>query len=479
MRSTKTSLSIFGIFVLKYNEKVPKIIYNMNMAYNLLKVKLLLFISIFLMLMPFVYTNDYSDFYDSLGDAFSSFIDPNAGVTSFRSLGIPFGGRSEAMGTAYTAVTDDIAFLNYNPAISAVLPETEVAVFHNFWIADSAVDTIAASQRSGNFGYGAALKSFYVPFTEYNILGERKSQGYYSETVGLLNVSYNFLAGYHFKGIAIGGNFKVGYRSVPDYASDDTGYVIPGSGLSQSAVAFMGDIGFLLRFNLGKLYTARDPNLNIGLSITNIGTSFTGLGAESVIDDPLPTQATLGISYKIIRPLTLTLDFQQPINMLDFSQSEKFAFGFGFESVITDFFAMQCGFLLKGANPKISLGSELDWNDITFSLAYSLDLTTSLTPVNRISLSAKMNFGDRGRAELQDTVDALYTQGLNYYVVGEYLQAIAIWEEAIELYPLFDPALDGIRAANQSIELRDTIQDVQSLDVMNEEIDVEEVENIF
>ncbi len=461
---------IFGIFMLNNSEKVPKIVYNMVVLSQFYKKKLLLFLFVFSVLTPFLYSYDYADFYETLTDAFASSIDPNAGSTTFRSLTIPFGGRSEAMGSAYTAVSDDIAFLNYNPAISAVLPNTELGVFHNAWIADSAIDTIAFSQREGNFGYGASLKSFYVPFTEYSILGERVSQGYYSESVGLLNIAYNFLSGYYFKGISVGANFKFAFRGVPDYADDDTGEIIIDSGLNQSAIAFMGDLGFLMRFNLGKLYSSREPNFNVGLALTNAGASFVGIGSQLVLEDPLPTQAAIGFSYKILRPITFTFDYQQPLNLFNIAQSEQAAFAFGFEGTITDFFSVQSGFLLKGGNPKFSLGSEIDWSNLTFSLSYSLDLTTSFAPVNRISLSAKMNLGDRGRAELQETVDNLYNQGLNYYVEGQFTEAIIIWEQALELFPLFDPAISGIRSANQSIELRNTIQDTQNLDADNAEL---------
>ncbi len=455
----------FRYILLKNNEKVPKIIYNMRMICQFLrKIKILVFI-VLCMSLSFTYASDYSDFYESLFGPFYDLTDPNAGSTVFRSLTIPLGGRSEAMGTAYTAMTDDIAAIAYNPAISAVLPNTEVSVYHNFWIADSAIDTIAFSQRNTNLGFGASLKSFYVPFSEYSIVGERVSSGYYSETTGMINVSYNFLAGYHFKGLSLGTNLKFAYRGIPDYTDDTTNEIILNSGLEQSAIAVMGDIGLLFRFNAGKLYSSREPNLNVGLAVTNLGAAFTSLSTDIELDDALPTQAAIGVSYKMIRPITLSVDFIQPFNILDLSKTEQFAVGFGIEGTITDFFSLQGGFLLKGGNPKISLGSEVDWKSLTFSLSYSLDLTTSLTPVNRISLSAKLNLGDKGRAELQDTVDSLYTQGLNYYVNGEFTQAISVWEEALLLYPLFDPAIDGIKAANDSILLRTTIQQVQSLDV--------------
>lgn len=413
----------------------------------------------------FVFSSSYSDFYASVSEALGSFSDPNAGSTSFRSLVIPMGGRSEALGTAYTALATDTAFINYNPAASAVLPNTELSVFHNFWIADSAVDSLVFSQRFGNLGYGAAFKSFYVPFTEYNLFGERVSKGYYSETFGIFNVAYNFLAGYDFKGITVGANFKFGFRGVPNYSDNITDQIIEGSGLNQSAIAVMGDVGLLMQFNLGKLYSAREPNFSVGLAITNLGVAFTNLSDGMELDNALPTQVALGVAYKMFRPITFTFDIVQPINIIDFSRTEKFSFGFGIEGVITDFFSMQAGFLLKGGNPKISFGAELEWKKMTFNLAYSLDFTSSLNPINKVSLSAKINFGDEGRANLQQQVDILYSKGLDEYVNGDFTEAIATWNEALALYPRFDPAIDGIFAAQQSLSLRTTILDVQNLDV--------------
>ncbi|MBQ2118540.1 MAG: DUF4956 domain-containing protein, partial [Clostridia bacterium] len=44
---------------------------------------------------------------------------------------------------------------------------------NNSWIADSNMETIAATTRFGNFGVGSKISCFYLPFTEYNSFGER------------------------------------------------------------------------------------------------------------------------------------------------------------------------------------------------------------------------------------------------------------------------------------------------------------------
>ena len=203
---------------------------------------------------------DLIDVDSALADIFGSFTDKNEGTTSFRSLNIPSGGRVEAMGTAFTGVSDDISFFDYNPAASAVLEKSEVAVFHNAWIADSAMETLSAARRNGNFGYGAQIKCFYVPFTEYNLFGDKLTGSYYSETSAAFNLSYNFLSGYSFKGIALGMNAKFAWRNVPDYTDSQSGEIISGSGLEQSSLAAMADFGIFTSFNFLKKFASTKPN---------------------------------------------------------------------------------------------------------------------------------------------------------------------------------------------------------------------------
>ena len=140
------------------------------------------------------------------------------------------GGKAEGMAQAFTAVSDDVSFLDYNPAGSAIMQDTELAVFHNAWIADSALDALAYSMRLGNFGIGAGLRFFYVPFTEYNIFGQRISGGYYSESVVTLNCSYTFFRGYDFRGLSVGVNLKGAWRTVPDFSDKNSDLVVEGSG---------------------------------------------------------------------------------------------------------------------------------------------------------------------------------------------------------------------------------------------------------
>ncbi len=398
---------------------------------------------------------DISDPYTDVAGLFEGFVDENEGLTTFRSLMIPSGGRAEAMGSAFTALSNDISFFESNPAGSSTMKNTELALFHNNWIADSRLETVSFTTRVENLGLGGSVRCFYVPFTEYNTFGERVSRGYYSETFAILNVSYNFLAGYYFKGIALGANLKAGYRSVPDY-SNNYGFVESDSGDEQSALAVMGDIGFQTRFNLIKLYNSRDPNFHVGASLRNLG--------PPVMDEPLPTLATLGAAWKPASPITVSAEYQQPINLVDIGSSGLPYYGAGVSVEFLTFFTFLGGLQIKGANPRVSIGGEFNVNDIQFNVNYTLDMTTQLALLNRISLAAKLNLGDQGRAERTRRVENLYIEGLKRYATGNLEEAIAIWNEALAIDKRFDPAIEGVKAASVTLDLQRKIRDIQQIE---------------
>jgi len=402
-----------------------------------------------------IHALDISDPYAYVAGILEPLIDKNEGTTTFRSLLIPGGGRSEAMGSAFSALANDISFFESNPAGSATMKNTELSVFHNSWIADSRIETASFTQRTDYLGYGASIRCFYVPFTEYNTFGERVSRGYYTETLGTLNISYNFFSGYYFKGIAAGANLKAGYRNMPDY-SDNYGKLQTNSGLKQSAFTVMADGGLQTRFNLLKLYNSRDPNFFIGLTLRNFG--------PPVLGEPLPSVVTAGIAYKPANPLVISGEVQQPVNLLKPKESGMTVYGAGFSVEFAKFFTFLGGIQLKGANPRISIGGEMNVNDIQFNINYTLDMTTQTALFNRISLAAKLNLGDRGRADRQKMVEQLYIKGLTLYAQGDYENAIAIWNRALAIDKHFEPASEGISTATTTLNIQRKIKELQQIE---------------
>ena len=418
------------------------------------------FIIILAFLTTSVYSLDISDVSDVFTDLGYIGSTQNEGTTSYRSLLIPIGGRSESLGSAYTGLCDDAGYINYNAAASCILNETQASAFHNSWIADSKMDTIVYTTRIDNMGIGFQAGCLYMPFTEYNLFGERVNTSYYTETNFAANISYNFLAGYDFKGFALGATVKTVFRSVPDYTDNDTDSIKTLSGLAQSGVGIMADVGLMLQFNFLKYFASRTPNVRIGLSAQNLGAAFTGLGSSSGIklDDPLPTYFAAGISCQFLPIITATFDIKQPVNLFHVTDYQLFSVSAGVILAFTKHFSLLAGAEIKGGNPRFSVGSELQLSNARLNFNYSLDLTSSLNPVNRISLSAKILLGDRGRAERQKQIDELYLKGLEYYSNAEWEKAIEQWELVLKINKRYDPAILGIDSAKSQIDMYERVR---------------------
>ena len=400
--------------------------------------------------------------YGSITDYLNSIYGPdaNAGLTAFPVLKVPMGGRSEGMAGAFSAVCDDISFIEYNPAGSSMLSRSELALFHNNWIVDTKVEGLGYASRYKDLGFGAGAKWLYTPFTEYNIYGERVSKGYYSEGVATLNVSYNFFRKYYFSGLSLGANLKGAFRLVPDYTDADdqgnnSGQLISGSGLSQSTVMVMADFGALTRFDFLKPYRSRDKNSSVALVFRNLGPPAMG--------EPLPTVITAALAYKPLRPLVFAFDFSVPLNLTDVSLSEKPYWAFGFAGEVTSFLSMRAGLMGKAGNVRITVGSAINLEKISLDVNYTLDLLTQMQPLNRVSLGVRLDLGDQGRKALSARVDELYLAGLDAYSRSDLRTAKSCWEEVLRLDPRFEPAREGLAVITRTLEVEERVNEMQNL----------------
>ena len=377
--------------------------------------------------------------------------------TSFPSLNIPAGGRCESLGTAMTAMCDDPSFMDYNPAVSSILKETQAAVFHNSQISGGSMETITGTTRFNNFGTGFQLKTFFSPLSRYNLSGTKNSSNYYSETSLAINTSYNFFSGYDFKGLAAGISLRSTWRNMPDYTDS-------------SALAFTADFGLLMRFNFFKEFSSDMPNLSVGLAANNIGFFLTGFKSGLKTEKNLPSKISIGLSYRPIKKLLVNLEFRQPINLKNILLSESFAVAAGLEFSFTDFFDVEGGILFQDGKTKLSTGTQFSFQKIQMSLSYACTLD-SITQEHSVSLAAKINLGDKGRAQNDEQVKKLYAEGIELYAKGEkenMLKAIEKWEEAKKLSAStgikFDPAIKAIKTAKELISLHQQIISVEKQD---------------
>ena len=279
------------------------------------------------------------------------------------------------MGTAFTAMSVDSSFLDSNPAASAYVENSELTFYHNNWIADTNLESVTYTSRWDDFGIGVGGKFLYLPFTGIDDWGDRAqnddgsySSGYYTETIITFNAAYKFLDDYYYHGVSVGANLKLGYRGVPEAIAPD-----------QSALAVMGDVGVITKFNVLKFFSSREKNFGFGLVIKNIGSEF-------IADpDPLPSMISTGISYSPIRPLTWAFDVNIPFT-LDGTPAESIYYAAGLDVGVTSFLSVQSGFMIKTGLPRFSVGTSFDSERFSLTANYTLDLTTQVTTLDRFSL---------------------------------------------------------------------------------------------
>lgn len=427
----------------------------------IMMLRLSLWLSFFFLFLATVYADFEETYADVVGMAG---LDVNSGQNAFLTLLIPSGGKYQSMGTAYTAVVRDSGYLDSNPATSSHLSKGDLTFFHNDWIDDSNLESIAYTQRTGNLGWGMGGKFLWVPFNATDTAGATYASAAYSETVVTLNGALNFLNDYYYSGLSLGVNFKAAYRNVPvellesyderrrqrDPDAANTG--------DQSAVALMADVGLLTRFNFLKGYASREKNFALGVSVKNLG--------KELIDrnsDPLPSSVSAGFSYSPVRPLLIAFDTTLPFN-LNGEAAEQINYAVGLDLNLTDFLSFQSGFLIKVGKPRVTAGTKLELERFALGVNYVLDLATQFKPVDRIVLSLSLNLGDFGRTTLRDKVQELYLEGLAAYSRGEYVLSISKWEECLELDDGFTPAREMIETTEKSIELEQTMREKQTVE---------------
>ncbi len=403
---------------------------------------------------------DISKAYSDVSKAFEIFIQKNEGETAFRSLLIPSGGRFEGLAYAFTALSNDISFFDANPAASAVLQNTELNFLHNSWIADSKLETVGYTQRKNNIGWGSSLRCFYIPFTEYGSLGEKKSSGFYSETFLTVNFAYNFIAGYNFKGLTIGGNLKLGIRAMPPFAGHDNETDSVSERIKkakqQNGYAVLGDFGILIRANLAKKFYDDEPNFYFGFIMKNFGTPIKG--------ELPPSYISIGIAYRPVSFFLFAVDISQNIHLKKILSSGFPSASLGIMFSITKYFNLVTGFGIRGGNPHISLGGEVNLENIRINANYTLDMASQTVNLNRISLGIKILLGDGGRKQQKNKIEQLYLQGLKEYNKKNYSGAIDIWKKILETDKRFDPAREGIELAEKQKKLQESLNKILLLE---------------
>jgi hypothetical protein len=339
-------------------------------------------ITCLLLLLPSALFGELPEFYTGILDAAAGHEEQNAGLRVFPILLIPMGGSRQSMGTAYTAVTGDLGFIEANPAGSAGYGPLEVALFHREWVAQAAVESVVFAASVGPVGFGSAGKFFYSPFTAYDESGERDGSGYFVEYLGILNTSV-FLVSLPRFSFSVGASAKIVGRQVQRSIAQN-----------QSAYAFPLDIGLLARARLADFSRTERQNLSAGVALKDVGQLVAAL------DAPLPTQIAAGIAYSPLDPLLVSVDFTLPISLYPSRfAAETYSVATGIEADITDFLSIQTGASLQAENLRLAIGGTVRYSGFTVSVAYSVDVIGGVSPLNTMSVMTSFDLEGSGGTE--------------------------------------------------------------------------------
>jgi tetratricopeptide (TPR) repeat protein len=125
---------------------------------------------------------------------------------------------------------------------------------------------------------------------------------------------------------------------------------------------------------------------------------------------------------------------------------------------------MRTGVMVKPGASRVTIGSAISMNKISFDINYTLDLLSQLQPLNRISLAVRFDLGDGGRGALSKKVDELYILGLEAYSKGNLDDARLCWEEALKLNPKYEPARESLDMLNNRENIKQKVEDLYKLD---------------
>ncbi|OHD63195.1 MAG: hypothetical protein A2176_11510 [Spirochaetes bacterium RBG_13_51_14] len=316
------------------------------------------------------------------------------GTSGATFLEYAIGSRALGMGEAFTAETDDINVLYFNPAGLGSLKYPQLALFHQELILESRLENLTFCSPIKKFGYlGVANTIFWVPtFDKVDINGlDVGDIQFYN---GCLTVGY----GYDFNYFYLGASAKYIYQKI------DTKMVH----------SFAMDIGILKGFRIWSPLDAPLRNFHIGLSVLNLGTK--------AMDSPLPRHIRLGFSYKPMNWLGLNVDLIENCiianDLIDFTHgfNESFRMNIGMELSYLDLFYLRGGWRLNDTGTyTVGLGFNYVIKNVSFTIDASFADAGDFNPIYSFNVTFKLipkvvTIEDRRNAE------GHYKRGIKSYV---------------------------------------------------------------
>jgi hypothetical protein len=288
------------------------------------------------------------------------------GTSGFSFLKVNFSARINAMGGAYTALSNNSDAVFSNPAgLNEILNREFNASYMNYFDGIQTGAISFATQKNNIIHYGGFIK--YMSGSETRTLTDQNGDFLGEDgTFGFSNTVFGFSGSYYINSmLSVGANAKILFDILDDNSS--------------SAIAF----------DFGLLHQSTNENLKIGLTMRNVGKQLTKYTKTSGKED-LPKIFTLGFSYHPKEELYVNFDIRKPTEG-DYSGL------IGAEYQIHPLLALRTGYKTNASDWKaggdaelfsgISFGIGLNWQK--YLVDYAVASYGDLGLLNTISLSYK------------------------------------------------------------------------------------------
>jgi len=335
--------------------------------------------------------------------------------TGVEFLRIGVGSRSIALGNAYIGISDDPYGIFYNPAGISNVHYLQFSSFYGRWFLDTDLGSVAGAIPLGNKGVlGFGIRGLYTDKIERRTEEDPWNYDYYSAY--FLNPSIAYAQRINNFG------FGIGLNGINAQIESETGYTI-----------------FL---NAGVGYYTE--SVDFGVALSNLGMKIFNTG--------LPVSLRGGLCIKPAYGLHLSADIIKPLE-------DNFSYNIGIEYSLVDIIKLRIGynndFYSDNFIKKISGGVGFRAGNITID--YSLSPSGMFGSTHFVTLSYGIP-EKRERTVIEIPVKekmmsvTYLKQGIRYYYLGKYEEALYSWDLSLIWGPDNQEALKWIAEAEKKLK---------------------------
>ncbi|MCL2064925.1 MAG: PorV/PorQ family protein [Candidatus Cloacimonetes bacterium] len=275
-----------------------------------------------------------------------------AGTASMQFLKLGIDARAIGMGEAYTAVTDDVSSVFWNPAGIAWKYETQVFISHTNWVAETYHDFVAVSTET-NYGYfGAFASVFHTPPMDETSVDKFGPTG---RTFHFTNMAYGLTYANRFTDrFSFGVTGKFLYEQIAEHSMH----------------------GFA--FDVGSLYNTGFRNITVGMALRNFGPDVGyDLDENFHPDDPLEDRDNSGSDFPI--PMAFSLGIVGDVFR---NETDYLIFSAQLDNVVDRKETWNVGAEYKLYNLFLRCGYQIGFDAASYSLGFGVRVPTRMAIFN-------------------------------------------------------------------------------------------------